>query len=33
MFFNATVVFGKSPVRWLGAILCLLAVIGWSTPR
>jgi hypothetical protein len=29
MFFNATVVFGKSLIRIVGAILCPLAVIGW----
>ena len=29
MFFNATVVFGKSSIRLLGAVLCPLGVIGW----
>ena len=29
MFFNATVVFGKSPLRFLGGILCLVAILGW----
>lgn len=29
MFFNATVVFGKSPVRLLGAVLCPVGAIGW----
>jgi hypothetical protein len=30
MFFNATVVFGKSPIRILGAILCPVGAIGWA---
>jgi hypothetical protein len=30
MFFNATVVFGKSPIRLLGALLCLMGAIGWA---
>jgi branched-chain amino acid transport system substrate-binding protein len=33
MFFNATVVFGKSPIRFLGAVLCPLGAIGWFRLR
>lgn len=29
MFFNATVVFGTSPLWPLGLILCLAGVLGW----
>jgi hypothetical protein len=29
MFFNGTVVFGKSPFRVLGGILCLAGAAGW----
>jgi hypothetical protein len=33
MFFNATVVFGKSSVRLLGVVLCTLGTLGWLTIR
>jgi len=33
MFFNATVVFGRSSVRLLGAVLCALGAIGWIVVR
>ena len=34
MVFNGTVVFGKGPVRWLGAVICAgLAVVWWMTRR
>ena len=34
MVFNGTVVFGKGPVRWLGAIICgSLAVLWWRRRR
>jgi hypothetical protein len=29
MFFNATVVFGKSPIRMFGAVLGAVGTIGW----
>jgi hypothetical protein len=29
MFFNATVVFGKSTIRVWGGVLCLVAATGW----
>jgi hypothetical protein len=29
MFFNATVVFGRSSIRLLGAGFCLLGALGW----
>jgi hypothetical protein len=32
MFFNATVVFGKSFIRILGTIVCPLGAIGWFHP-
>ncbi len=31
-FFNATVVFGKSPLRLAGAFLCPVGVVGWFRP-
>jgi hypothetical protein len=33
MFVNATVVFGTSPIRLLGTILCPLGAIGWFQTR
>jgi hypothetical protein len=33
MFFNATVVFGRSSVVLPGLILCILAAIGWMPTR
>ena len=34
MVFNGTIVFGKGPVRWLGATICAgLAVLWWTTRR
>ncbi len=33
MFFNATVVFGKTMIRYAGAIICPVAVIGWCQNR
>jgi len=34
MVFNGTIVFGKGPVRWLGAAICaVLAVLWWMTRR
>lgn len=34
MVFNGTIVFGKGPVRWLGAVICAgLAVLWWATRR
>lgn len=29
MFFNATVVFGKSPIRLVGALFCFWGALGW----
>ena len=32
--FNGTIVFGKGPVRWLGAVICVaLAALWWATRR
>jgi hypothetical protein len=34
MVFNGTIVFGKGPVRWLGAVVCAgLALLWWKTRR
>ncbi len=33
MFFNATVVFGKSPFSGLGWVVCLAGVVGWVWNR
>ena len=34
MVFNGTIVFGKGPVRWLGAAICAgLAALWWITRR
>jgi hypothetical protein len=33
MFFNATVAFGKSPLRLFGIGLCLIGALGWFKPR
>ena len=34
MVFNGTIVFGKGPVRWLGAVICAgLAALWWTMRR
>ena len=34
MVFNGTIVFGKGPVRWFGAVMCAgLAALWWATRR
>ena len=34
MVFNGTIVFGKGPVRWLGAVICAgLAALWWKVRR